>query len=242
MKRTKTMKWAPDGGHNDVVYVYLLTNDIPNAKGKKKKYVGICWNPPNRWHEHFEYDSAIGAALRKYGFENFTKEVIAVSNRKGALELEAHYCEIYDCLSPNGYNLNAGGIGVSYTAEQTRLKLRRNASERTGTKNHRYGKKGKDHNRYGVPHTRETRDKMSISQSGEGNGFYGHKHSLETRTAISNKKRGTNLKLTSNQVCDIEGRIREGECLRIISRDYNVSSETVRRIKIGKYYRGRYES
>lgn len=117
----KIMKWAPDEGHDDVVYVYLLTNDING-----KKYVGISWNPPGRWEDHIEYDSAIGKALRKYGFRNFTKTVLAVGNRRCAYQLEAHYCDIHNCLVPNGYNLMVGGVGCLTISEYTREKHARN--------------------------------------------------------------------------------------------------------------------
>lgn len=106
------MKWAPDEGHNDVVYVYLMTNDING-----KKYVGISWNPPGRWEDHFhENDDLKGArlitkALRKYGFRNFTKEVVAVGDRSEAGALEKELINHMNTLLPNGYNMAEGGTG-----------------------------------------------------------------------------------------------------------------------------------
>lgn len=214
------MKWAPVEGHDDVVYVYLLTNDING-----KQYVGIAWNPAKRWDDHIECDSAIGKALRKYGFRNFTKEVIEVSSRKGALELETHYCEIYDCLAPNGYNIRAGGIGRTCTSEIMKNKLsvakkgikikpcsqerREKLSAATKGKKrkpwsqerrdkHEATNKGKPaHNRgkpsplKGEPLSQKTKDKISEANKGKIK-------SQEHREKISAAKKGKKLSNTAN--------------------------------------------
>ncbi|MFT9089818.1 MAG: NUMOD3 domain-containing DNA-binding protein, partial [Gluconacetobacter sp.] len=182
----KIMKWAPDESHDDVVYVYLLTNDING-----KKYVGISYNPPGRWQEHFGGKNVISKALRKYGFENFTKEVIAVSNRKGALELEEHYCEIHNSLQPNGYNLKAGGHGSHQTSEETRSKMSAALKGRKLSLEYRaqmsIRHKGKAGTFNGRRHTKETRERMSASNKGRtgSKSMLGKKHTSETRAKIS---------------------------------------------------------
>ena len=163
------MKWAPDEGHDDVVYVYLLTNDING-----KRYVGITWNPIKRWKEHIGSDAGVGRAFSKYGPENFTKDILAVSNRKGALELEAHYCKLYDCLAPNGYNLVAGGHGRTHTSDETRDKQSIALKGKKKSQEHRdnisasgKGRKRGPSFKKGIPLSQETRDKMSSAHKGK---------------------------------------------------------------------------
>ncbi|MCP1243838.1 GIY-YIG nuclease family protein [Acetobacter lambici] len=123
---------------DDVVYVYLLTNDIDG-----KQYVGISYQPLVRWSRHNKADTYIGRAFRKYGQENFTKDVIAVSCRKGALQLEGHFCEVLNCLHPHGYNMIAGGFGscvASARPHEVRLKI---SKAKKGVPSPLRGRKGK---------------------------------------------------------------------------------------------------
>ena len=178
------MNWHPEDDSDAIVYVYLLTNDING-----KQYVGITYNPINRWKQHFEKNSGIGRALRKYGPDNFTKEILAVSNRKGALELEAHYCELYDCLHPFGYNHAAGGYSRTTTSQETRAKMSAAKKGSPGTFN-------------GRKHTQEARAKMSAAQKGRKRGpasqehkdklsaaKKGRTHTQETRAKMSASRR-----------------------------------------------------
>lgn len=109
----------PDFSH-DRVYVYVLTNTING-----KKYVGISYNPEKRCGSHIKGSYRIGTAIRKHGWDNFHKEIIAVSDRTGALLIEKETCEKLNTLHPNGYNLCAGGKGqirIGFS-DQTRKKL-----------------------------------------------------------------------------------------------------------------------
>lgn len=51
-------------------------------------------------------------ALKKYGDNSFTYELIDIANSLDELNiLENFYIQKYDCFSPNGYNLREGGNG-----------------------------------------------------------------------------------------------------------------------------------
>jgi len=88
--------------------VYLITNIVNN-----KKYVGITTRSiDSRFEEHCKADSLIGKAIRKYGKDNFTIEIIAeTTSKEDTVEKEIYYISNYNSFE-NGYNLTIGGDGV----------------------------------------------------------------------------------------------------------------------------------
>ena len=96
--------------------IYCFTNLINN-----KKYVGQSINDDGsryKNHKHAyksekncEYDSPLHRAMRKYGFENFSYEILAkdIDNISILNELESYYIQEYNSLIPNGYNIEPGG-------------------------------------------------------------------------------------------------------------------------------------
>lgn len=96
--------------------IYCFTNLINN-----KKYVGQSINDDGaryKNHKHAyksekscEYDSPLHRAMRKYGFENFSYEILAkdIDNISILNELECYYIQEYNSLIPNGYNIEPGG-------------------------------------------------------------------------------------------------------------------------------------
>ena len=86
--------------------VYKITNLING-----KIYVGQTkFSVEKRFLQHAKANSIIGAAIRKYGSENFKIEVIEIC--KNALELnerEIFWIEKLNCKVPNGYNVADGG-------------------------------------------------------------------------------------------------------------------------------------
>ena len=95
--------------------IYCYTNKING-----KKYVGQTINPEQRYNahksnyqnpNHTEYNSLIHKAFRKYGFDNFTYEVLVkgIDDINVLNELETYYIKKFNCQTPNGYNVEAGG-------------------------------------------------------------------------------------------------------------------------------------
>ena len=91
--------------------IYKITNLI-----NSKIYIGQTIKKMQiRWKEHQSaakrgINTYFHKAIRKYGIENFIIEQIAEANSKQELdELEIKYIQEYDCLAPNGYNINKGG-------------------------------------------------------------------------------------------------------------------------------------
>ena len=88
--------------------LYKITNLINN-----KVYIGQTVHPEKRWWEHCNkaktgYDNyPIHLAINKYGKENFCFEILEWSDDYDNREREL--IEQFNSLSPNGYNLIAGG-------------------------------------------------------------------------------------------------------------------------------------
>ncbi|WP_130818994.1 GIY-YIG nuclease family protein [Anaerococcus vaginimassiliensis] len=98
--------------------VYLITNTINN-----KKYIGITTrNISDRFKEHCKANSYIGRAIRKYGENNFSIEVLDIAHSKEELfDLEVKYISNYNSYR-DGYNQTIGGDGASLV-EDLELKL-----------------------------------------------------------------------------------------------------------------------
>lgn len=129
--------------------VYKITNKLNG-----KIYIGQSIRPLTRWKEHQyssinatdrSYDYPIHKAMRKYGIDNFSFEIIESieENSQKALvdklhKLEIYYIGFYDSYN-KGYNATHGGDG-------------------------HYGLRGEQSPNWGKTASQETKDKMSRSQ------------------------------------------------------------------------------
>ena len=95
--------------------IYCFTNNINN-----KKYIGQTINPYERYNNHKssyknknskEYNSLLHQAFRKYGFNNFSYEVLVkdIDNIDLLNNLEIYYIKHFNTKVPNGYNIEDGG-------------------------------------------------------------------------------------------------------------------------------------
>lgn len=86
--------------------VYKIANKING-----KIYIGESKRPEERFREHcikeYKYESLIHRAIKKYGEENFTFEIIGWF--EDWAEKEKYYISFYRSLAPYGYNLHPGG-------------------------------------------------------------------------------------------------------------------------------------
>ena len=105
-------------------YVYKITNTL-NGQG----YVGLrIANTANDIspEEDIEYwgsSEYLDADYKKYGKENFTKEILCkCSHKRGLKSLEKMYIKLKGTLYPNGYNRHTGGTYFSSNPE-TRNKI-----------------------------------------------------------------------------------------------------------------------
>lgn len=96
-----------------MAYLYQLT--APNGKA----YLGITNHAPEqRWGGHL-YSAlknsklAIHCAIRKYGWDNFKKEVLVEGTFAYVKDLEVKAIAVFNTFAPNGYNLTKGGDGIT---------------------------------------------------------------------------------------------------------------------------------
>jgi len=96
-----------------MAYLYSLT--APNGKA----YLGITnYTPEKRWAGHL-YSAvknsklAIHCAIRKYGWDNFKKEILVEGSVAYIKDLEVKAIAVFNSFAPNGYNLTKGGDGIT---------------------------------------------------------------------------------------------------------------------------------
>lgn len=82
--------------------IYKITNLI-----NQKIYIGQSSHIEQRWKEHCRNSSSslISKAIKKYGKENFSFEIIELCLEEELDEKEAQYIKIYNSIVPNGYNV-----------------------------------------------------------------------------------------------------------------------------------------
>jgi len=103
--------------------LYCFTNIING-----KQYIGITKQDiQKRWRngKGYKKPTRIGGAIRKYGWDNFKKEVLFDNlTQEQAIQLEKEYIAKLDTIN-NGYNVQEGGLGGSsgIVSEEIRKRL-----------------------------------------------------------------------------------------------------------------------
>ena len=87
--------------------IYKITNKVNG-----KCYIGQSINPKERWRGHIcgdgqNYVSLIHRAIKKYGENNFTFEILGWFEDYN--EKEKYYIQYYRSYQPYGYNIQLGG-------------------------------------------------------------------------------------------------------------------------------------
>ena len=92
-------------------YIYKITNNLNN-----KIYVGQHKERPHETpREYMGKGIALRSAYKKYGIQNFTKEIIEYlyddDKHEKVSEREKFWIKELNSLYPNGYNISQGGEG-----------------------------------------------------------------------------------------------------------------------------------
>jgi group I intron endonuclease len=179
----------------------MIKNKI-NGKmyiGQTVKDINIRWRDHKR-KMHTNNSPHLYASFRKHGIDNFDFKIICICFDDACDEIEKHYISKYNTISPNGYNIEAGGNTNKIIHEDTRKKI---SAALTGKKHseERIQKMRLALIKKGFKHTDEAKKKMSelrkgrkVSEQGKinmSNGQKGHKVTDYTkqRVAEANKKR-----------------------------------------------------
>ena len=107
---------------DNIYCIYKLTCSVTG-----KSYIGQTKNYNQRLKKHRSGNShgsgasAIGPAIKKYGFECFTHELLVEGLiLEEANDWEPIYIELYDTICPRGYNLRGGGHNGEHHIETKR--------------------------------------------------------------------------------------------------------------------------
>ena len=177
--------------------IYKITNLING-----KIYIGSTCNFKDRKskHKNKRSDSLISRAIFKYGWDNFSFEIIEYCDRELLIEREQFYLDLLQPFKENnGYNLLRnctvnGWIGHHHTDETKKI-----MSEKK--KDYIPWNKGKT----GVQEcSDETRELMSINRIGDKNGFYGKSHSEETINKLRDFAKNRDMSYCNKRVVQMD--------------------------------------
>lgn len=141
-------------------FIYMTTNMING-----KKYIGKCSinSNPETYH-YLGSGKVLKQAIKKYGVENFKREIIHYSKSyEENKNMEKYFIEKYNaCISKDFYNVAAGGDGGDLSK--------------------------------GLTDKQKLLKSQKISQSLKGNKYWlGKQHKPETKQKISKTKQGKKL-------------------------------------------------
>jgi hypothetical protein len=141
--------------------VYLTTNNL-----NSRKYIGV---DSNNSKYYFGSGKSIKLALKKYGSENFSKEILEESNDIDYLfEREKYYINLYDAVnSKEFYNMSEGGKGGSGTLVSDDSKERHRIGSLKGLQTVIKNRKGKTYSEIYGDKAEEEKEKRRLAGLGK---------------------------------------------------------------------------
>ena len=100
--------------------IYKIENNINHMI-----YIGQSIDIENRFiqHKNNKNNYDIHVALREYGIENFSFDIIELCSKKELNEREIYWISYYNCQKPNGYNCTPGGTGWNPAVEASKIRV-----------------------------------------------------------------------------------------------------------------------
>lgn len=199
---------------NPYGFIYCTT-----CKINGKKYIGK--NGFCRWENYLGSGKLLKRAIKKYGKENFYREIIYIAYDKDELDkVEIMFIKEHGAVeSSDYYNITSGGDGGATTtgkspSEETRKKIS-------------LAQKGEKGRMYGKHHSEETKLKMSLATKGEKSFMFGIPKSKETCKKMSESQ----IKFTPDQVAEIREKYATGNYIQDeLAGIYSVSHATINNI------------
>lgn len=206
-----------------MIGIYKITNKL-----NEKSYVGLSVDIEHRWKEHksqYSWERESGKtlykAMKKYGVENFTFEVLEECSKEELKQKERYWISAIDSYK-NGYNQTCGGEDFNgenhprhKLTEEDVINIRVRYMNKERRKdvyidyNNRIGESG-----FGKVWKGETWKTVMMEVYSEENKLF-HKHN----TANTGSENGR-AKLTDSDVRDIRMRRKNGEVLKVVYEDY----------------------
>lgn len=140
-------------------YIYKHTNKING-----KCYIGQTYDIKKRWHSScYKHCEKFYNAIKKYGWNNFTHEILIKCDENNVDYWESYYISKYDSMN-NGYNLNSGGNKYKIFSEETKLKISKaNKGKKRSAEDIEKNRIG----HIGIIHTEETKEKLRQANLGK---------------------------------------------------------------------------
>ncbi len=149
-----------------MAHLYRLTS--PSGRS----YIGIAKDANLRWRQHAAAavsgsKGALHSAIRKHGYDNFTKEILVIASYDYVKDLEIKAIRAFKTKVPHGYNMTEGGEGLlGYKfSDESKSKI---AASLVGHEVPKEMRVRISLKLKGYKHTDETRAKMSVANSGRG--------------------------------------------------------------------------
>lgn len=170
---------------DDRFIVYVHKNKINN-----KCYVGITKRTlEERVHDGYSGSRRFNCALEKYGWNNFTSEIIESNlTLEEACKKEQEYIKIYNSIE-NGYNLNEGGIYGLHN-EETIKKMSERMIGNTLSKSYIWTEEAKLNVSKGLRKHYDDPIKGAETRRKQSESHKGKKISNSTRKLLSEKLKG----------------------------------------------------
>lgn len=148
-------------------FIHITTNHLNGMK-----YIGQ--HNGNRNDNYLGSGIKLVNAIKKYGKENFTREIVCYCDSQEELdEKEKYYIKKYDAVkSDNFYNIAEGGKGnpIAGISREKELERRSKISKVTSGENNPFYGKGfhkENHPLWGKHHSEESKEKMRQAKLGK---------------------------------------------------------------------------
>ena len=179
--------------HDENGYYHLVYKIVNIINGKI--YVGKH-STKNPYDRYMGSGLGIGRAIKKYGIENFSKEILfCFTNEKEAYLKEESIVTTEFVDRDDTYNMAYGGHGAKKGEENPDFGKKRDKEIGEKISKALKGKyTGENSPFYGKPRTQETKDKISKSHKGKYTGtdswWYGRHHTQDSKDKISKARKG----------------------------------------------------
>jgi group I intron endonuclease len=194
------------------MYIYKITSKIDG-----RFYIGKCEKTINDSENYFGSGILIKKMIRKYGIENFEKEILFETFDKEYLnKMEIFFIEKFKSRErkEGGLNIAMGGLGGDTISCHPNIEI---ISENYKNWNYKYW-------------TDDKRKERSLKYAGENNPFANKKHKEETKKLISDANKGKlNSKETNEKISKtLKRKYESGEIKKIVSEETKKKLSQVR--------------